>query len=95
MVAYAVPSSSLQLQPEKEKSLDLEIRDKAKTSFKKQPRNSLRSLSLNRTTKLKKEEVRSKTIFRSPSIYDDPKPLRAEEEVKIKGNTLFSSEKQK
>ena len=67
------------LEPEKEKSPEVELRSKAKTSFKKQPRNSLRSLSLNRTTKLKREEAKSKTIFRSPSIYDEPKPIKDDE----------------
>ena len=67
------------LEPEKEKSPEVELRTKAKTSFKKQPRNSLRSLSLNRTTKLKREEAKSKTIFRSPSIYDEPKPIKDDE----------------
>ena len=56
----------------------VELRKKTRTEFRKQPRNSLRSLSLNRTTRLK-QEARPKTIFRSPSIYDEPRPADLQE----------------
>jgi len=60
---------------------DVELRKQTKTEFKRQPRNSLRSLSLNRAGKLKKEEARPKSIFRSPSIYDDPRPSNIQEDT--------------
>jgi len=55
------------------------LRTKTKTSFRSQPRNSLRSLSLRRTSKLR-EVSPPKPIFRSPSIYDEPKSILLTEE---------------
>ena len=66
--------------PKIEETSPVELRKKpTRTEFRRQPRNSLRSLSLNRNAKLKKEE--KKMVFRSPSIYDEPKPVRPAEEV--------------
>merc|ERR1719154_399072 len=48
-----------------------------KTEFRKNPRNSVKSLSLHRAKQLKKDEAKHTTIFRSPSIYDeDREPVR-------------------
>lgn len=54
------------------------IRRKPKTEFKRNTRNSLRSLTLGKSNKLKKEK--SKSIFRSPSIYDEPRKSKVSEE---------------
>merc|ERR1719469_470799 len=43
----------------------------SRTIFKIHPRNSVKSLSLSRALKLKKEES-TKTVFQSPSLYDEP-----------------------
>ena len=48
---------------------------KVKTSFKASTRNSLRSLTLGRSVAgIKKQRASSATVFRSPSIYDEPRP---------------------
>jgi hypothetical protein len=56
----------------------VELRREAKTTFRKMPRNSLRSLSLNRRPEARARTAAA-TVFRSPSIYDEPRPFPVEE----------------
>ncbi len=56
----------------------MELRREAKTTFRKMPRNSLRSLSLNRRPEAMARAAAA-TVFRSPSIYDEPRPFPVEE----------------
>ncbi len=56
----------------------MELRREAKTTFRKMPRNSLRSLSLNRRPEALARTAAA-TVFRSPSIYDEPRPFHVEE----------------
>ena len=47
-----------------------------KTEFRKHARNSVKSLSLHRAKQLKKEGTAPpKSIFRSPSIYDEDREV--------------------
>jgi len=55
----------------------------SRTIFKKHPRNSVKSLSLSRALKLKKEDS-TKTVFRSPSLYDEPHVPRIKAEDAMK-----------
>jgi hypothetical protein len=57
---------------------EVELRREAKTTFRKMPRNSLRSLSLNRRPDAMARAAAA-TVFRSPSIYDEPRPFPVEE----------------
>jgi hypothetical protein len=57
---------------------EVELRREAKTTFRKMPRNSLRSLSLNRRPEALARTAAA-TVFRSPSIYDEPRPFPVEE----------------
>ena len=55
---------------------------KIKTSFKTNTRNSLRSLTLGRSVAgVKRQRTNSATVFRSPSIYDEPRPKQKEEDT--------------
>jgi hypothetical protein len=57
---------------------EVELQREAKTTFRKMPRNSLRSLSLNRRPDALARTAAA-TVFRSPSIYDEPRPFPVEE----------------
>jgi len=65
-------------------SPDVILRRKPKSEFKRNTRNSLRSLTLGKSSKLKSEK--SKSIFRSPSIYDEPRKM----EIPIEEDTMTS-----
>eukprot|EP00090_Calanus_glacialis_P012488 TRINITY_DN21062_c0_g1_i1.p1 TRINITY_DN21062_c0_g1~~TRINITY_DN21062_c0_g1_i1.p1 ORF type:complete len:634 (-),score=143.73 TRINITY_DN21062_c0_g1_i1:246-2147(-) len=60
------------------------LRTKPKSEFKRNTRNSLRSLTLGKSSKLKNEK--SKSIFRSPSIYDEPRKM----EIPVEEDTMTS-----
>merc|ERR1712088_101042 len=55
---------------------------KVKTSFKTNTRNSLRTLTLGRSVAgIKRQRTNPATVFRSPSIYDEPRPVKKEEDT--------------
>ncbi len=69
----------------------MELRREAKTTFRKMPRNSLRSLSLNRRPEALARTAAA-TVFRSPSIYDEPRPFPVEEvQLSFSLKFLFTS----
>ena len=70
--------------PQENISPEVILRRKPKSEFKRNTRNSLRTLTLGKSSKLKTDK--SKSVFRSPSIYDEPRKM----EVGIEEDTMTS-----
>ena len=73
-VAPTPPRRSPRVQGNKADTLGVVLRKpRIKTSFKTQTRNSLRTLTLGRSVAgIRAQRTQSTSIFRSPSIYDEP-----------------------
>ena len=83
---FKSPKKILKEEQDKQENTSPEVilRPKSRTEIKRHNRSSLRSLTLGRSSKLKKEK--SKSIFRSPSIYDEPRKI----ELKTEEDTMTS-----